>query len=102
MWSQRLDKSKVTLPDTRTNRPHVVMLAQVDDLADHLLPSRVRAGVRSLRAVAQTVGAELSITLEPDVEACSADALIPAGHRHAAADFLGVPNDGQPPGRSFA
>jgi hypothetical protein len=49
-------------------RPEMVVLPKIGDLADHLLPGGVWAGVRALGTVPQTIVAELSIALEPDVK----------------------------------
>ena len=74
-------------------RPEVVVLSQVDDLANHLLLGRLWAEVRPPRAVTQTLDAKFLIALAPLIEASSADAVIAAGPGDATSHLLGVPDD---------
>src|ERR1700682_945468 len=85
----------------RSQWPEVVVLPQVDDLADHVLSCRSWAGVWSSGTVAETIHAEFLVAPEPLVEAVPADPVIATGPCDAAADFFGVPDDGEPPRRSL-
>src|SRR5713226_1737982 len=73
-------------------------------MAPNVHQAEVEIGLLMITAARESgVRAESAptITLEPDVEAGSADPATPAGHRHAAADFFGMPDDGQAPRRSL-
>lgn len=76
-------------------RPEVVVLAQVHDRADDLGARGPRAPAAPGRAVPQACFAELVVAPFPAVEAGSRNAVLPAGLRDVAADFLSVPQDRQ-------
>jgi hypothetical protein len=71
-------------------RPEVVVLPQIQDLADHIDPGRPRADVRPPRAGLQARGALVLVAAKPDVEHLAADPEIPARHRDVAGHFLRV------------
>jgi hypothetical protein len=69
-------------------RAEVVLLAQPDDLLDHLGPGHPRRAVRPAGTFLQSVQAGGLVTAPPAVVALAADAVIAAGRRHVAAHLL--------------
>jgi len=76
-------------------RAEVVVLAQVDDLADHLGAGGVWTDPGTMGAVPEPVQAVLVVALAPLVEHLAADAVVAAGQRHVAGDLLSVTKDRQ-------
>src|SRR5438309_7808409 len=76
-------------------RAEVVVLTQIDDLADDIGAGGSRAATRPRRAVAQAGITELRVAPLPAVKAGPRDAVVAAGQRDVAGDFLGVPEDRQ-------
>jgi hypothetical protein len=76
-------------------RPEVVVLTEVENLADCLVRSGARADVGTAGSVAQPVHAEPVEAALPFVEDLPRDAVIPAGQGDVVADLLGVSNDGK-------
>jgi hypothetical protein len=74
-------------------RAEVVVLAQVDDLADNLGASGVGTDLGAVGAVPEPVQAVLVIAASPLVEALAADAVIAAGQADVAGDLLSVAQD---------
>jgi hypothetical protein len=72
----------------------VVVLAQVDDLADHLGAGGVGTDQRPVGAVPEPVQAIRVIAPAPFVEHLAADAVVAAGQRHVAGDLFSVAQDG--------
>jgi len=68
----------------------VVVLAQVDDLADDLALRGVWAHVRPRRPVPEALLPELLVAVQPLVEGRSADAVVATGGGDVAGDLLGV------------
>jgi hypothetical protein len=79
-------------------RTEVVVLAQIEDLADDLLSGGVGAGVGTARAVAKSLLAELRVPPAPLVEDLSRDAVVPARQSDVVADLLAVADDGKTSG----
>jgi hypothetical protein len=77
-------------------RAEVIVLAQPQDLLDHLGAGGLRRVVRLAGPVPQPGKALGLIAAQPLVEAVAADAVVPAGGRNVAADLLGVPQHRQP------
>jgi len=75
-------------------RAEVIVLAQVDDLADHVVLYGEGAVQWLLRAVPQSVDAEFAIALQPLVEAAAADAVVPTRLGNTPRHLLGMPEDG--------
>jgi hypothetical protein len=71
----------------------VVVLAQVDDLADNLGASGVGTDLGAVGAVPEPVQAVLVIAASPLVEALAADAVIASGQADVAGDLLSVAQD---------
>ena len=78
-------------------RPEVVVLAQIEDLADHLGLGGVRAHLGPFRTRPETFFAELLVALLPVVEGLAGNPVIPAGHRDVPGHFLGMVEDRQAP-----
>src|SRR5262245_33064421 len=76
-------------------RPEVVVLAQVDDLADHLGAGGVGAEVGAMGAVPQPVQAVGVVAALPGVEALAGAAVLAAGQGDVAGDLLSVAQDRQ-------
>jgi hypothetical protein len=76
-------------------RAEVVVLAQVDDLADDLGAGGVGTDLGPVRAVPEPVQAVGIVAATPGVEALAADAVVAAGQRHVAGDLLSVAQDGE-------
>src|SRR5215211_134669 len=76
-------------------RPEVVVLAQVDDLADDLGAGLVGADPGSAGPVAQPVQAEFVVAAAPFVERLPADAVVAAGQGDVAGDLFSVAQDRQ-------
>ena len=91
------DRDVVVAPQVHGDlgRAEVVVLAQVDDLADHLGAGGVGADPGTVGAVPESVQAVLLIALAPLVEHLPADAVLAAGQRHVAGDLLSVTKDCQ-------
>jgi hypothetical protein len=73
----------------------VVVLAQVEDLADHLGTGGVGTDQRPVRAVPEPIQAIGVIAAPPGIEALAADAEVAAGQRHVAGDLLSMAQDGE-------
>src|SRR5665213_195632 len=80
-------------------RPEVVVLAEVDDLADDLLLRRLGAQVRPRGSIPQADDAQLLVPAEPHVVALPGDAVVPTCQGDVAADLLGMADDRQPSSR---
>jgi hypothetical protein len=76
-------------------RAEVVVLAQVDDLADHFGAGGVGADVGAVGAVPEPVQAVGVVAAAPGVEALAADAVVAAGQGHVAGDLLSMAQDRQ-------
>ena len=76
-------------------RSEVVVLTEVEDLADCLLRSRAWAAVGTAGSVAQPLDAEPIEASLPFVKDLPGDAVIPARQGDVVADLLGVSDDGQ-------
>jgi hypothetical protein len=74
----------------------VVVLAQVEDLPDHLDMGGVRAHMRPSRPVPQPLQTVGSVSAQPRVVQLPADPEVPAAHRDVAGDLLHMPEHGQP------
>ena len=64
---------------SRSSRPEVIVLAQVDDLADHVGVRRERAEVRARSTVPRPSSPSVVVSSLPGVEALPADPVVPAG-----------------------
>jgi hypothetical protein len=73
----------------------VVVLAQVEDLADHLGAGSVGADLGPVGAVPEPVQAVGVVAAAPGVEALAADAVVAAGQADVAGDLLSMAQDGQ-------
>lgn len=74
-------------------RAEVIVLPEIQDLADDLGFGGMWTDERSAGAVAKAVEAELLVTAEPAVVRMPGDAEVAAGHGNVAGDLLGVTND---------
>jgi hypothetical protein len=78
-------------------RTEVVVLAQVDDLADDLGAGGVGADLGPVGAVPESVEAVGVIAPAPGGEALAADAVVAAGQADVAGDLLSMAQDRQAP-----
>jgi hypothetical protein len=76
-------------------RTEVVVLAQVDDLADHVGVRCQWAAMRSAGSVTEPIDTVLVVAALPRVEALSADPVVAARTSDVAGDVLGVLEDRQ-------
>jgi hypothetical protein len=76
-------------------RAEVVVLAQVDDLADHLGAGGVGADLGPVRAVSEPVQAMGVIAAAPLVEHLAADAVVAARQADVAGDLFSMAQDRQ-------
>jgi hypothetical protein len=76
-------------------RAEVVVLAQIDDLADDLGAGGVGADLGPVGAVPEPVQTVGVVAAAPGVEALAADAVVATGQGNVAGDLLGMAQDGQ-------
>ena len=69
------------------------MLTELEDLADHCGCRGMRALLGPMRAVGETVGAELGIAVEPFVAGLAADAVTPAELGEGGGGVLGIEHE---------
>src|SRR5690348_1312824 len=74
-------------------RPEMVVLAQIEDLADDVDMGGVGAMARSPGQITQTIDAELAVAAQPGVVGRPTNPVIAARHRDVAGHFLGVLDD---------
>jgi hypothetical protein len=79
------------------HRSEVVVLPQMNDLADDFRMGHGRAVQRRARAVLQTLEAFVLVAPLPAVEDVATDAVVAAGRGDIAADLRGMPQHSQTP-----
>src|ERR1700756_2554041 len=74
----------------------MVVLAQIEDLADDVDMGGVGAMARSPGQIPQPIDAQLAVAPQPGVVGRPTNPVVAARHRDVAAHFLGVLDDRQP------